>query len=186
MYKILITLSLMFFLYGCSSYSLSSSMWKSAAVGAMGGATMDYALKPEGKKYEPQNVVGSALIGAGVGALAGYLFHKDDPAKNPVPRKKEDYEIKEEMNSIQKDSEKPEYQMNLGKNKIFMKLKFDRGKSYKQNVENLPKDLKGLFPTPTVDVHKLEPQIFNNGKESMVMRGCELSIQTVSDPVVNK
>ncbi|MBK22907.1 MAG: hypothetical protein CME70_03240 [Halobacteriovorax sp.] len=175
--SILLVSSVFILLQGCSSHSVYKAMYRGAALGAGAGIAVDYAVKPDGVKYEAQHAVGSALIGAAVGAGVSYLFHKEDPSKNPIPRKRED-EMRDE---IQKSSQ-PDFDYELGNKKLELNLEFKKTNTYIQKTANLPSDLKALFPQPTLETHKLEPQVRTFGNETMLIRGCEVSVQSVAEP----
>jgi len=156
-------------------------MLKSFALGSVVGGGAGYMAAPGPKSNKISNALLFGGISGTISAAAAYVFHNNDPTKNPLPRRvfPDDQEIKKQ-NLI---DELPTYDLNLGANSIKAQLKFEKKETYKQDVKNLSKEYKDIFPTPYITVHKIEDQIIKNGKETILMRGCEAIVQTVEEPI---
>ncbi len=175
MNKILIFLLLMS-LASCSSYSLKKSLAYSFATGATSTGAAAYLIAKEPTKNKIANAALFGTIGGVAVAGLAYLFHKNNPLKTPLEKRQMPEHLRPESNI----SAHP-MKLDLGPETINIMPKFNSTSTYKQNVKELPQELKGIFPTPLVEVHKMEDQVIKKGARSIYLRGCEAVVQTIGE-----
>ncbi|MCK5074389.1 MAG: hypothetical protein KAQ98_13245 [Bacteriovoracaceae bacterium] len=173
-------LIMMICISSCSTHDLKKSMAYSFLTGAMAGGSAGYLVAPEPQNNKRANALLFGAISGVVAAGAAYLFHTNDPLKSPLERRI--WPSDEEKRNEKEKNKIPTYELDLGANHIKAQLKFKQEAIYKQTVKNLLPELRAIFPTPYIKVHKIEDQVIKTGNETILMRGCEAVVQYIEGP----
>jgi hypothetical protein len=148
--KICIALS-MLCLSSCST--LKKTIVYSSLSGGIAGAAAGYTLSPN-KESQGVNAAIFGLVGAGVAALTGYVFYKDDPRNQKLNH------MLEESDRLGPNT------LGLDLNDLKIEANLTQSETYKTPDKKLPKELQGKIKKQYIIKHQSKERYVNKGNKT--------------------